>query len=140
MRANNLRLATVANAYVLQDKAQKMLKHLSTTKTRPAAFESAAQAFLACARDALEFGSVKYRSYYQLAAQCFEEAGNVIQAAENYRIAEDFTKASLLFRKSGKFDDTYDIIINHSDKVIPEVLESVKDVTRLFYLTKKKFR
>ena len=137
MRANNLRSATVAHAYILQDIAQKMP---NTTNTRPAAFESAAQAFLACARDALEGGSVKYKFHHQSAAQCLEEAGNVIQAAENYRIAENFTKATLLFRKLGKFDDVYDIIINHSDKVAPEVLESVRDVTRLYYLTQKKFR
>ena len=140
MRANNLRLAAVANAYALHDIAEKMPNHLGTTKRRSAAFELAAQAFLACARDAVKSGFVKYKPYYQLAAQCFEEAGNVTQAAENYRIAEDFTKASLLFRKAGKFDDAYDIITNHSDKVAPEVLETVKDVTRLFYLTEKKFQ
>ena len=141
MKANNVRLAAVSNAYVLRDIAQKIPNHLgTTTKKRPAAFESAAQAFLVCALDALEGGSVKNKLYYQLAAQCFEEAGNVIQAAENYRIAENFTKASLLFRKSGKFDDAYDIITNHSDKVAPEVLETVKDVTRLFYFTEKKFQ
>jgi hypothetical protein len=117
-----------------------MPNHLGTTKLRPAAFESAAQAFLACVRDASESGSVNYKLCYQLAAQCFEEAGNDIHAAENYRSAGNFTKASLLFRKSGKFDDAYDIIINHSDKVAPKVLEIVKDVTRLFYLTEKKFQ
>src|SRR5271168_336899 len=123
--------------YDRQDTAQKMV---NTISTRPAAFESVAQAFLACARGALEGGSVKYKSYYQLAAQCFEEAGNAIQAAENYRIAGDFTKAVLLFKESGKFDDVYDVITNHNDKVASEVLESVKDVTRLYYLTEKKFR
>jgi tetratricopeptide (TPR) repeat protein len=140
MRADNLRMAAVANAYVLQDIAQKMPDHLGTTKTRPAAFESAAQAFLVCARDAHESGSSKYKDYHQLAAKCLEEAGNIIKAAENYRIAENFTKAALLFRRSGKFDDAYDIITNHSDKVAPEDLESVKDVTRLYYLKEKKFQ
>ena len=116
-----------------------MPNHLDTTKTRPAAFESAAQAFLACARDAHESGSDKYKNYYQLAAKCLEEAGNIVDAAENYRIAENFTKAAILFRKSGKFDNACDIITNHSDKVAPEVLESVKDVT-LYYLREKKFQ
>ena len=143
MRANNLRMATVANAYVLQDIAQKMPNHYSTTKTRPAAFESAAQAFLTCGRDAHDSGSGRYKNYYQLAAKCLEEAGNIIKAAENYRIAENFTKAALLFRKSGKFDDAYDIITNHGDKVTPEdrkVLESLKDVIRLYYLREKKYQ
>ena len=140
MRADNPRLAAVANAYALQVMAQKMPNHLGTTKTRPAAFESAAQAFLACARDAHENGSDKYKNYNQLAAKCLEEAGNIVEAAENYRIAEQFTKAALLFRKSGKFDDAYDIVINHRDKVAPEDLESVKDVTRLYYLREKKFQ
>jgi tetratricopeptide (TPR) repeat protein len=140
MRANNPRMTAVANAYVLQEEALKML---STTKTRPAAFESAAQAFLACARDARESGSDKYKVFYQLAAKCLEEAGNIIKAAENYRIAEKFTKAAILFRKSGKFDDAYDIINNYSDKVTPDdkkVLESVKDVIRLHYLGEKKYQ
>jgi hypothetical protein len=140
IRANNVRLAAVANAYVLRDIAQKIPNHLGISKKRLAAFKWAAQAFLVCALDALEGGSVKNKLYYQLAAQCFEEAGNVIQAAENYRIAENFTKALLLFRKSGKFDDAYDIITNQSDKVAPQVLETVKDVTRLFYLTEKRFQ
>ena len=133
MRADNPRLAAVANAYALQSMAQKMPNH-------QAAFESAAQAFLVCACDAHENGSDKYKNYYQLAAKCLEEAGNIVEAAENYRIAEHFTKAALLFRKSGKFDDAYDIITNHSDKVAPEDLESVKDVTRLYYLREKKFQ
>jgi hypothetical protein len=143
MRANNLRMTAVANAYVLQDIAQKMPNHLSTTGTRPAAFESAAQAFLACARDARESGSGRYRNYHQLAAKCLEEAGNIIKAAENHRIAENFTKAAILFRKSGKFDDACDIITNYSDKVAPEdrkVLESVKDAIRLYYFTEKKYQ
>jgi hypothetical protein len=135
-------MAAVANAYVLQDVAQKEY-HFGNTKTRPAAFESAAQAFLACARDAFESGSGRYKNYYQLAAKCLEEAGNIIKAAENYRLAENFAKAALLFKKSGKFDDACDIITNHSDKMTPEdrkVLESVKDVIRLYYLGEKKYR
>ena len=143
VRANNLRMAAVANAYVLQDIAKKMPNHISTTKTRTVAFESAAQAFLACALDAHESGSGRYRDYYQLAAKCFEESGNIIKAAENYRIAEKFTKAALLFKESGKFDDAYNIITNHGDKVTPEdrkVLESVKDVIRLYYLREKKYQ
>jgi hypothetical protein len=145
MRANNLRMAAVAHAYAQQDIAKKMPNHPSTTKTRPAAFESAAQAFLACARDAHESGSGRYKIFHKLAANCLEESGNITKAAESYRIAENFTKAALLFRKSGpaKFDDAYDIITNHSDKVTPEdrkVLESVKDVIRLYYLREKKYQ
>ena len=140
MRADNPRLAAVANAYALQDIAQKTPNHPGNTKSRPAAFESAAQAFLACARDAHKSGSEKYKNYHQLTAKCLEEAGNIVEAAVNYRIAENFTKAAVLFRKSGKFDDVYDIITNHSDKVAPEDLESVTDVTRLYYLREKKFQ
>ena len=139
MRANNLCMTAVANAYVLQDIVQKMLNHLAT-KTRTAAFKSEAQAFLSCARNAHESGSGRYKNYYQLAAKCLEEASNIINAAETYQIAENFTKAALLFRKSGKFDNAYDIITNHSDKVAPEDLISVKDVIRLYYFREKKFQ
>ena len=141
IRANNTRSAKIANAYVLQDMAKNMPDRPgATTKTRraAAAFELAAQEFLGCAHDALEGGSIKNNLYHQLAAQCFEEADNIIQAAENYRIAENFTKAALLFRKLGRFDDVYDIIINHSNE-IAEVLESVRDGTRLYYLKEKRF-
>ena len=140
MRANNTRKAAMANAYALRDTAKKMPNHLGTTKTRPAAFESAAQAFLVCARDAHESGSDMYKTYHRLAAKCLEEADNIVEAAENYRIAEKFTQAALLFRKSGKFDEAYDIIINHGDKVKREDLEIVKDVTRLYFLREKKFQ
>ena len=136
MKAGNLRMAAVANACVLRDVAQNMPNHPDTAKTRPAVFESAAQAFLACARDAPENGSITKKDCYQVAAKCLEEAGNIIKAAENYRIAENFMKAASLFRRSGKFDDVYDIITNHSDKVAPEDL----DVTRLYYLREKKFQ
>ena len=139
IRANNTRSAKIANAYALQDMAKNMPNPPGAKTRRATAFELAAQAFLGCAHDALEGGSIRNSLYHQLAAQCFEEADNIIQAAENYRIAENFTKAVLLFRKLGKFDDVYDIITNHSDK-IAEVLESVRDVTRLYYLKEKKFR
>jgi tetratricopeptide (TPR) repeat protein len=141
MRADNYRMADVANAYVLRDIAEKMPNHLGTTKTRPAAFESAAQAFLACARYA-QSGDDMYKDCHRLAAKYFEEAGNIIKAAENYRIAEKFTEAALLFRKSGKFDDVHDIFTNHSDNldVASEDLKSVKDVTRLYFLREKKFQ
>ena len=129
-------MTAVSNAYVLRDIAEKMPNHLGTAKTRPAAFESAAQAFLACARDARESGSKTYKDCYQLAARYFGEAGNIIKAAENYRIAENFKMAAHLFRKLGKFDDVYDIITNHGDKVAPEDL----DITRLYYLREKKFQ
>jgi hypothetical protein len=72
-----------------------------------------------------------------------EEAGNITKAAEIYRIAENFTKAALLFRKSGKFDGAYDIIIYHRDEVTLEdrkVLESVKDDIRLYYLGEKNYQ
>ena len=132
-------MAAVANAYVLQDVAQKVY-HSGTTKTRSAAFESAAQAFLACARDARESGSGRYKNFHQLAAKCLEEAGNIIKAAENYRIAENFTKAALLFRKSDKFDDVFDIITNHRDKVTPEDRKLLEDVIRLYYFGEKNYQ
>ena len=97
MRAYKPRLAAVADAYALQDLEQKMPNHLCTTKTRLAAFELAVQAFLACACDAHEGGSDKYKNYHQLAVKCLEEAGNIIEAAKNYRIAQIFTKAALYY-------------------------------------------
>ena len=134
-------MAAVSNAYALEDIAKKMPNLLGTTsKARSAAFESAAQAYLVCARDAPESGSGVYKDCCRLAAKCFEEAGNTIKAAENYRIAENFTKAALLFKKSSKFDDAYDIITNHSDKVASEDLKNVKDVIRLYYFREKKFQ
>ncbi|KAJ7222624.1 hypothetical protein GGX14DRAFT_558715 [Mycena pura] len=67
------------------------------------------------------------------AAECFEDAGDDLQAAQIYREAREFTKSTELYRKLGNFDEAVDNIKNHEQEIQLEVLASVTNVARLFY-------
>ncbi|PPQ78819.1 hypothetical protein CVT25_010688 [Psilocybe cyanescens] len=126
--------AALENARYLQQLAVRTPFDLRNGK-REAAFKTAAEAFLSCAENATKLYTK--RSYYRSSAECFEQAGDNLSAARVYQSAEDFTKASRLFRKIGRFDDVHSIIVSHGGEI--EDVESIRDVVRLYYINKKEF-
>ena len=128
--------AATAGAYYLRQEARKCPAgpNRRAIEVRRRAFLEAAVAFVACARDSEE----KRLQYFRIAAECFEDAGDDLQAAQTYREAREFTKSTELYRKLGNFDEAVANIKNHEEEIQLEVLASVTNVARLFYFKEHK--
>ncbi|KAF8151989.1 hypothetical protein K438DRAFT_1988110 [Mycena galopus ATCC 62051] len=126
--------AAMAGAYYLRAEARKcpVGNNRQAIQARRAAFMEAAVAFADCAK---EDGTL---AYFRIAAECFEQAGEDLQAAESYLAAEEYTRSTELYRKLGKFDEAVDILKSHREDIRPEVVESVTNVARLFYFKEHK--
>lgn len=132
------RETAIANAYFLREQARK--NHSGEPKqskgTRQVAFVHAAEAFISCAET-----NVKARNtYFHIAGDCFENAGHFREAALAYLWATQYTLSAKLYRKMGMFDEAVDIVKVHSRKMLPDVVETITDVARLFYFTEHKLQ
>lgn len=137
-RANKPHAAAVADAYHQREVARRTPGSGKTKgTTRNAAFRSAAQAFYSSACSTADPKAKK--DYYRVSAECYEDAGEFLHAAELYQLIENYTKSAVLFRKAGKFGDVHQLIVNFADEIEPNALEAVRDVVRLYHVTQKDF-
>jgi tetratricopeptide (TPR) repeat protein len=134
-RALRPRQVAMADAYYLRQEARKSPGGNSrrAIDARRAAFLEAAAAFLDCAREDKTF------AYFRIAAECFEDAGDDLQAAQAYQDAREFTRSAELWRKLGRFDEAVAIVKAHKKEVRPDVVDKVVNVARLFYFKEQKF-
>jgi hypothetical protein len=136
-RASLPRKAASANAYYLRELARKTPAK-GSRQARLAerdAFLRAAEAFRDCAvSDTLR----NRRTYFWVAGECFERAGDDRQAARAYIDAEEFNDAAKLYRKAGMFDEAVEVIKMYGCQMLPAVVDSITDVARLFYFTEQK--
>jgi len=105
---------------------------------RKAAFKSAAHAFLQSTRSNLDAAIT--RECYQLAAECFEEAAEILEAAKAHKDAANYMQSALLFRQLGMFNEVHDLILNHGRSFKPDHLEKIRDVARMYYVSRKNFK
>ncbi|KAF7340216.1 UvrD-like helicase ATP-binding domain-containing protein [Mycena venus] len=133
-RALLFRHAAMAGAYYLRAEARQcpLGKSRQAIQARRTAFLDAAAAFLDCAK---EEGTL---AYFRIAAECFEDAGEDLQAADIYLEAKEYTRSTELYRKLGKFDEAVDIVQKHREDVRPEVVANVTNVARLYYFKEQK--
>ncbi|TDL28963.1 hypothetical protein BD410DRAFT_818373 [Rickenella mellea] len=125
----------VAGAYVLRERARSVsFKEGRQNPIRTKAFITAAEAFIACARDSVG----RKVAYLKVAGDCFVEVGKFSRAAQSYLEAEQYTLATQNFRKAGLFDDAVNVIRCYSGKVRQEVADSVVDVAKLYYFKEGK--
>ncbi|KAJ7451097.1 hypothetical protein FB451DRAFT_1566339 [Mycena latifolia] len=128
------RQAAMAGAYYLRQEARKSPSGNSrrAIEARKAAFLQAAGAFVDCAKED------KTLAYFRIAAECFEDAGDDLQAAQSYKDAAEYTRAAELYRKLGNFDEAVAIVKTHKAKIQPDVVTSVTSVARLYYFKEQK--
>lgn len=124
----------MAGAYYLRAEARNSPGGSSrrAVEARRTAFLEAATAFVNCARETSTL------AYFRIAAECFEDAGEDLSAAQNYQDAKEYTRSAELYRKLGRFDEAVDIVKNHKAKIRPEVVANVTNVARLFYFKEHK--
>ncbi|TBU23105.1 hypothetical protein BD311DRAFT_674657 [Dichomitus squalens] len=135
-RAGLSRERAVANAYYLRELARTRPISRGDTSSRVSAFLAAAHAFVASAQKAVTEKS----AYYRIAAQCYVDAGSDYEAAWAYAQATEYTLAAQYYRKAGKFEEAVEIIKTHKDRMQPEVVESIVDVSRLYFLREKQVK
>jgi len=125
------RAATICDAYLLRDKARVTSTTAGAIRNR--AFITAANAFVACARDSPSKQVKERLAYYGAAGECYLEARDLKTAADNYRMAEQYGAAARTYREGGYFDEVAEVITQHKDALDDGLLERLTGVTRMHY-------
>ncbi|KAF5377280.1 hypothetical protein D9615_006447 [Tricholomella constricta] len=128
----------ISNAYYLRDQARKApsgdLRRIKDL--RHSAFMTAAESFVALARDAVKNRLI----YLRTAAECFEAGAENLRAANTYVDAREYNTAAKLFRKLGLFDEAVAVVKANEEHMQSDVVESIKDVARLYYFREDKLQ
>lgn len=135
-KAGKKQAASVADAYLQRERARRIPSE-GRGKARDLAFKSAAKAFETCSQNVND--DLTKNKYLKLSAGCLEEGGDDAlhaRAAEVYRQGNWRSDALRLYRKLGKFDEIYEIITQSDAATIDQ---SIRDVTRLFFVSKKEY-
>lgn len=129
----------IAKAYYLRDCARGVSGgSTKSDKKRESAFLIAADAFLECASS--QATSETKRAYFRAAAGCFEAADRFSQAALAYIDGEGYSQAALIYsRKLGEHDKAIAVWKNHTDQMRQDVIETVIDAARFFYIAREQF-
>ena len=129
-RANKPHAAAVADAYHQREVARRTPVGPSNTKgtTRNAAFNSAADAFYSSACNTADPKAKE--DYYRVSAECYEDAGEFLRAAEVYQLIEDHTKSLVLFQKAGKFSNVHQLTVGFADEIKPNALAAQGETQR----------
>ncbi|EMD41416.1 hypothetical protein CERSUDRAFT_89982 [Gelatoporia subvermispora B] len=133
-RAGLEREKAAAHAYHLRELARSTPVIGGDTTSQSKAFSEAAEAFIASAAEAVN----EKRSYYRIAAECFLHSASDRKAAEAYFLASEYTLSAQHYRRAGMFDEAVEVIQKHRNAMVPQVVESIIDVSRLEYLRQHK--
>ena len=132
-RAGLSRERAVANAYYLREGARTKPIDRRGSSSSTSAFLAAANAFVDSAKRAI----TEKNAYYRIAAQCYVDAGLDSEAAWAYVQAMEYTLAAQHYRKAGEFEKAVELIKSHGPKMQAEVVESIVDVSKLYFLREK---
>ncbi len=124
----------VAHAYYLRQQTRALDENTSKRLAqRKQAFTSAADAFVACAR---EYGrsARANKSYWRNAGECFVQADNPRQAAESYVEARLYTEAVKQYKLASMYEEAVHIVQSKKEFVEEQVAENILNVSRLHFL------
>lgn len=131
-RAGRDREATICDAYLLREKARSI--STTTSAARIQAFITAANAFIACARDSPSKQRANERlAYHGAAGECYLEARKPKSAGDNYLIAEQYAAAACAYLEGGFFDDVVEVITQHGNAIDTPRLERLTMAVRMHY-------
>ena len=133
-RAGLQREKAVAHAYHLRDVARSPLIAKADAATRANAYNTAAEAFIASAQEAV----TEKRAYYRIAAECYIQSGDDYRAAQAYQNAGEYNLAASHFRKAGKFEEAVEIVRLHKPQMSASVADSIVEVSKLYFLREKR--
>ncbi|KAL7413579.1 hypothetical protein BDY24DRAFT_58944 [Mrakia frigida] len=132
----------ISEAYAQRKKAFVLKENLKgrVLKALPAsvveAFRTTGEAFNSSADAAGREGTLPNGpgGLYRIAAECFEEASSFERAAEMWEKSQDYTRATLSYRRGGFFDMAVKICRSHPQHVNAEIREEILRVARIQYL------
>jgi tetratricopeptide (TPR) repeat protein len=126
----------ISNAYYLRAQARKA--PMQNRLVRSTTYIEAARAFLHSGADAN--GTKDSRTYYRIAAECFEKAESEREAADTYLLAGEYDTPAKLYRKLGLFDQAVVVIQNHRSSMDAQTADGIVDVAKFFYLNQCDFK
>ena len=130
-RAGRTRESAICDAYVLREKAR--LVSTTTSAARIQAFMTAANAFITCARDSPSKQVNERVAYYGAAGECYSEAHDPKNAADNYRLAKQYAAAARNYREGGYFDEMVEVITQHKNALDSSLRERLMMAAQMHY-------
>lgn len=131
LNAGRDREATICDAYHLRDKAR--LTSITASAARIRAFITAANAFIACARDSPSKQAKERLAYYGAAGECYLEARDPKNAGNSYQMAERYVAAARTYLEGGYFDEMVEVITQHGNAFDGDHLERLTSVAQMHY-------
>ena len=120
--------AAVSTAFHLLEQADVVA---SAGPLRAKALQEAGDAFTDVANN--EPGRAKRFEYFATGAGCYLEIPDPSRAAFNLVMAEEYSRAVVLYRSIPMFEEALDIIYHHRAWLDPSLVESVLYAAQLFY-------
>ena len=135
-KAGRNREVKICDAYLLREKARLIFTTAGEVRVR--AFVTAAEAFITCARESTseednERLAHERLAYYAAAGECYQEAGDLKNAGDNYRIAEQYPAAACAYREGEHFDEMVEVINRHRDVIDGGLIERLKTDAKVHY-------
>jgi len=129
-RAKQNRVVKICDAYSSREKARL----ISTTagETRIQAFVTAAEAFIACARDSTSQDNERL-AYYGAAGECYFEAHELENAGDNYCTAEQYPAAVCAYWEGERFDKMVKVINRHRSVIDGGLIERLETDAKVHY-------
>jgi tetratricopeptide (TPR) repeat protein len=124
-KARLTREEDIAKAYLLREQA-----HTAASSDQPEHFTDAATAFMKCASQT----TAERRLYLRIAAECYEECGDVSEAANQYIQAEEFDRAALLCLNNGIWARAMQVVREKKDGMKEDVVNHIIHECRMHYL------
>ncbi|KAK7034640.1 hypothetical protein VNI00_012282 [Paramarasmius palmivorus] len=133
--------ARIAEAYHLRVLARQLPKSMKKDEVaaRQDAFRKVAKAFMGSAEEQ-EKTSKDRLTYYRLAAEALDEAGDHRRAAELFVQAEEYGTAATVYRQHGFFDQAVRVVKQYKARMPEEISESIMFVARLYYFKENKLK
>jgi tetratricopeptide (TPR) repeat protein len=121
--------ANICRAYHMREELRKRSSSFRKSNSSREDFASLAHRFLQCANDARH----NNQTYFRIAGECYEESGDLLNAAQAYISAEEYSKSAKLYRTAGKFDEAVAVVDKYRSSMDVPTVEAIIDVARLHY-------
>ena len=132
LRAGRNREVTICEAYLLRERAR--LTSTIAGAARARAFVTAANAFVACARNSPPKRVNERLSYYGTAGGCYLEARDLKRAGDSYRMAEQYDTAARTYREGGHFGEMAEVVTQHGNSFRDgSLLERLTKLSQIYY-------